>query len=292
MIGSKGNEEHHDGLQIIACHLKQFLGMPQMNELLVPVVGQPQAVMSGNRTLNLLTEFGNLVSAVAAVADITETGSVISDKMHKTMAEHIDARKADTLLCVSSMSVAYRGLLFAGTGRADVDGAKVQMKAMPPKLQGQAPNLVLLLQSMEDSVLPTVTTSVESVEEHWKQDMIVPTDKEAWKQLLGRPSVEGAYKFRDYGEDDTFTHLKKVCVLACDSDFMASLDVQKAVASFASDLSRLARKASSLSASIGGIGGQPITVDTVTETLLEPFAKMIKEMGALESDYCQSSSVF
>ena len=100
-----------------------------MNELLVPVVEQTQAVTSGNRTLNLLTEFGHLVSAVATVADITETGSVISDKMHKTMAEHIDARKADTLLSVSSMFVAYRGLLFAGTGRADVDGAKVQIKA-------------------------------------------------------------------------------------------------------------------------------------------------------------------
>ena len=138
------------------------------------------------------------MSAVAAGADITETRSVISDKMHKTMPEHIDARKAETLLSVSSMFVAYRGLLFAGTGRADVNGAKVQIKAMLPKFQGQAPNLVLLLQFMEDSVLPTVTKSLESVEEHWKQGMIVPTDKEACKQLLGRPSVEGADNLRDY----------------------------------------------------------------------------------------------
>ena len=47
-IGSTGNEEHRGRLHILIRNLKQFVSLPKMRELLVPVVGQQQAVMSGN----------------------------------------------------------------------------------------------------------------------------------------------------------------------------------------------------------------------------------------------------
>ena len=295
-IGSTGNEEHRGRLQILIRNLKQFVSLPKMRELLVPVVGQQQAVMSGNKTLNFLIEFENFVTAIVAVADATDSNSVVSPKMIETMTEHIDGKQPETLVNVSNMFVSYRCLLFAGTGLTEVDRAKVQMKAMLPKLESKAPRVVQIMKSMEDAVLPAVSNSLQSVEASWKAGMTTPIEKEKWEEVVGRPSVEGQDDFKSYEDDLDYMHLKKVCVLTYDAGSMASLDVTKAVAAFASDLSRLSRKVSSLdsivAATLQSTGGQQIHIDAVVESLLEPFSKMIAELGDIESDYCRSSKRF
>ena len=165
--------------------------------------------MSGNTTLNLLVEFGNFVTAIVAVADATTSNSVVSAKMIETVAEHIDGKHPDTLLSVSNMFVSYRCLLFAGTGVTEVDRAKVQMKAVLPKLESKAPHFVLIMQSMEDAVLPAVSNSLKRVEEAWKAGMTTPIEKEEWQAIVGRPSVEGEDDFKSYEDDLDYMHLKQ-----------------------------------------------------------------------------------
>ena len=51
-IGSTGTDEHNNGLQILIRPRKQFVSLPKMKELLVPVSGQSRAVMPGNKMFN------------------------------------------------------------------------------------------------------------------------------------------------------------------------------------------------------------------------------------------------
>ena len=294
-LGSKGSAEHNDVLQNFTHNMKQFLSLPKMSELLVPVAGQNQAVMSGTRTLNFFVEFSNFVGAICAVADICQSNSVLAREMLETMVEHIDRKQPDTLIAVSNMFVSYRCLMFAGTGLTEVNRVKAQMTAMLPKLEKHAPYFVRIMKSMEDSVLPQVSESIKTVEKNWTARMTTPTEKEQWEVATCTPSTEGEDHFETYEEDDDYMHLKKVCVLTYDAASVALLDVRKAVAAFANDLSRLSRKATRLETLVADVLARteaPIQVDAVQHELLLPFSKMIQELGDIEKDYCDSSKRF